>query len=259
MKKIIIALLVMFTGLNIAFAMDKIKITPDAQRAINMYKKHNYSACIQSMQKVIDEEQLKDLSIAHYYMGNAYVKLGRADKAIASYGEVINLNTSPGLVEYAKQGTQCLNNIEECRNIDNIDGFARSNISVHPKIYYDLEAKEVETVKQDMTQNSGKDQSVNFNKYKYLNDAKDEMPSDKEIADAVKTLAKVGFAPYGTNFDNQNIAQLNMLLGQSGYNSNYYNNMLPYIMAQNNNSNSSEASKKQMIQMMMLNQMPTGF
>ena len=244
------------------FAMDKLKITPDVQSAIMQYRKQNYAACIQGMEKVIEKNKLSDLSIAYYYMGNAYTKLGRVDKALDNYGKVIELNTSPGLVNYAKQGSECLRNVDECKSIDNINGFARSNIKVHPKVYYDLEAKEMEAVQTDMNQNSGKDQYVDFSKYNYINDAKDEMPSDKEIAEAVKTLAKVGFMPYGQNLENQNLAQLNMLLGQQGYNNgNYYNNMLPYMMAQSNsnNSGSNENMKKQMMQLMMMNQMPVGF
>ena len=66
---------------------------------------------------------MEDLSVAHYYMGNAYVKLGRSDKAIDSYNQVITLNTSPGLVNYAKQGVSCLQNIEACKNPDTLDGF----------------------------------------------------------------------------------------------------------------------------------------
>lgn len=249
----------MFMGIQFSFAMDKLRITPDVQNAILQYKKHNYAACIQGMQKAIDANKLKDLSIAYYYMGNAYVKLGRSDKAIENYDKVISLNTSPGLVNYAKQGNECLRNLDQCKSIDNIDGFIRSNTLVHPKVYYDLQAKEVETVQTDINQNSNKDQHVDFSKYNYINDASEQMPTDKEIADAVKTLAKVGFAPYGANFNNPNLSQLNMLLNQGGYNG--YNNMLPYMMAQNNTNNqdSNESMKKQMLQLMMLNQMPTGF
>ena len=81
------------------------------------------------------------------------------------------------------------------------------------------------------------------------------MPSNDEIANAVKTLAKVGVNPMaGFNsgmMTNPDLMQMNMLLGNNNTN-NGMSNMLPYLlMGQNNGQNLSP----ELIQSMMMSQM----
>ncbi len=255
MKRAIIFLSIfLFAGITSVFGADKIKVAPEVYQGISKYKQQNYAGCIQDMQKAIDNNSMDDLSLAHYYMGNAYAMLGNKAKASQSYGTVIQLNTSPGLVKYARQGAACVSDAEKCNSIDSLNGFINSGKSIHPKIIYDIQEQELQQVKTEINRSNGKT-DINFDKYKYINDASDEMPTDKEIADAVKTLAKIGITPYAQNNQNQ-YSQLNALLGGYSNNNNDFSNLLPYFMAQNNQQGQANINPR-MIQAMM--QMPMNY
>ena len=82
------------------------------------------------------------------------------------------------------------------------------------------------------------------------------MPTNEEIANAVKTLAKLGVNPMGSMvqpamYQNPEMMQMNMLLGN---NTQSYNNMnmLPLLMM---NQNSRENMSPEFIETMMMNQM----
>ena len=86
---------------------------------------------------------------------------------------------------------------------------------------------------------------------------KSEVPSNEEIANAVKTLAKVGFNPMagfnGNMYSNPEMMQMNMLLGNNG-NGAQMNNMLPFLLMSQNQDGTQKMSPE-LIQSMMMSQM----
>jgi len=89
------------------------------------------------------------------------------------------------------------------------------------------------------------------------NKKKSDIPTNDEIANAVKTLAKAGLNPFaGMNagYSNPQMMQMSMLLNDNnGYGYNYNNmNMLPVLLM---NQNSEQQLPTDLIQTMMMNQM----
>ena len=91
-------------------------------------------------------------------------------------------------------------------------------------------------------------------------------PTDKEIADAVRTLAKLGINPLGMNNPalmtgaNAELAQINALLGGNNNNNNNIMNLMPIINAmQTSGQGGNSGMSKEFIQTYMMNQMLPNF
>lgn len=91
------------------------ELCPYAVRvAINKYKSQDYVGCVQDLDEYIEEDPSN--SIAFYYSGIAYMKLGMKDKAVESFEKVASINSVPMLSSYAIQATNCMNsNISPCK------------------------------------------------------------------------------------------------------------------------------------------------
>jgi hypothetical protein len=268
MKKIIafFAIITLMT-FGTAFAMEKIKISPSVYQGIKKYKQQNYSGCIQDMQTALVTEA--DKSLPYYYIGNSYVKLGMSAEAVKNYNEVITLKTSPGLVLYSQQAVACLNDKTKCSGEDDLNAFINSKKFMHPEVIKSLEEQQVDQARAEINASGAtKEKQIDFDKYKYINDASQEMPTNEEIANAVKILAKIGYNPYAQSAINPAFAQtyspqysqMNAVVGQTSTGGNAFNAMLPYLIAQTNNSqNRQNDQNQQLMQTMMLNQMSVGF
>ena len=88
------------------------------------------------------------------------------------------------------------------------------------------------------------------------------MPSDKEIADAVRTLAKVGINPLtlantsiGYNNQNSDLMQMQMLMGMNNSNSRDMTSMLPYFMnlQRNTGNNNFQNNNSDLMKTFMMN------
>ena len=82
------------------------------------------------------------------------------------------------------------------------------------------------------------------------------MPTNEEIANAVKTLAKLGINPMGQmaqpmSYQNPEMMQMSMLLGNNTQQNNGMN-MLPLLMM---NQNGSQNMSPELLETMMMNQM----
>ena len=83
------------------------------------------------------------------------------------------------------------------------------------------------------------------------------MPTNEEIANAVKTLAKLGVNPMGSMvqpmaYQNPEMMQMSMLLGNNTQQNYGMNNMLPYLMM---NQGNRQNMSPEFIETMMMNQM----
>lgn len=297
MKKILSVILILFISSFPAQTQAANKAyNAQIKVAINKYKLHNYVGCIQDLKYVINRDSSN--TIAYYYLGNAYMQIGNKKEAANAFDKVINLNTAPPLTSYSIQAKNCMDYLGKCEyrklspeqipelmkdpqnyitklkeqevatagmEIDKekteIDKLIRGNYpnNIHP----DARKVIIDTMlmKQQQDINSTADPGK-----------KSEVPTNEEIAQAVKVLAKAGFNPYQANAypavpaytatpayaPNNEYASLSMLMGNNqGSNNNNYMNMLPFIMNQSQTGNKQISAD--MIQTMMMSSMMPDF
>ena len=262
MKKVLMLLIIAFMiGLLPAYATDKIRVSPEVYLGIQKYKEGNYASCIQQMREAI-KKMKDDASIPYYYIGNSYVQLGRPEDAKTAYNKVVEINKSLGLVSLSKGAITYLDNIQNVEKADDMREFIESKKFLHKEVIKDLEDKDIQNVQTEINSKSNKEDSVDFNKYRYINDASQNMPTDEEIATAVKILARVGYNPYNQqNFNSDYMTMMSMMGGQNNGMNNNFASMLPYIMSQSNQygNNNQQGINQQMLQNLMLRGMSQGF
>ena len=259
MKKITVLILCLMLSGSLCFAKTQTKsVSAKVYSGIANYKKANYTGCIQDMESALKSNP-NDI-LAKYYLALVYTKIGLKDEAKKYYQEVINQGSEKLLVDYAKKATTCLDNPEDklCKikiDKDNeMDEFIESGQFLHPDLVKSMQKRELKDLKENFNANK----LPNMDDYRFINDAKDEVPTDAQIAAAVKVLAKVGYNPaaqvYNNSYISPQMAQLGMLTNTQNTNNNFVN-LLPYLMAQKNgNSNISP----ELIQTMLLNQSMAG-
>lgn len=201
MKKIFsLILIAIFCTTLSAYAVKTYKISSDVQAGIQKYRAKNYAGAISDFNKAIQENP--NDSFAYYYLGNVYAAIGKSMEANRNYSKVIQLKEIPGLVLYAISARECLAEEQKCGEIKELGQTAELTEFVRSGKFIDSSAKEqmreneLKNAVDIINQNK---EGVDFSKFKYLNDASNAMPTDKEIADAVKVLAKIGFNPLAQN------------------------------------------------------------
>ncbi len=255
MKKILSVFIAIFLCSQASFAANSATLNG----AIQKYKAQNYVGCIQDAKDIVKKDPAN--ATAYYYLAISYSKVGKKDEAIDAFQKVITLSTNTTLVEYATKGSSCLSNPEQCKedekkklNLDGeIDKFIKSGSS------YSQEAKkQIQDIHMQQLKNNINSEA----------DQKSEMPTNDEIAEAVKTLARAGVNPMPTSnpytqaqqslYQNPEYMQLQMLMGSNNNNNGGdFMNMLPYFMAQNqsgtgaNKNLSADAIKNMMMSSMM--------
>lgn len=251
LKKIILGLAALaFMAIQTASFADQV---PDStiKSLVSKYKAQNYLGCIQASDKVIQKNPSN--IFAYYYKGLSYYQLGKKEEAISAFEKVQALNSNKTLVEYSKKGIACLETPEECATY----GQAQSDLDlfIKSKKFYDKSVQaEVNKKKLDRIRENINDELKNT-------DQKSEVPSNDEIANAVKTLAKIGINPLaGINagYQNPEMMQMNMLLGNNNMNNGMgmNNNMLPMLLM---NKEAMQNMSPEVIQSMMMNQMAPAF
>ena len=251
LKKIILGLAALaFMAIQTASFADQV---PDStiKSLVSKYKAQNYLGCIQASDKVIQKNPSN--IFAYYYKGLSYYQLGKKDEAISAFEKVQALNSNKTLVEYSKKGIACLETPEECATY----GQAQSDLDLFIKFKkcYDKSVQaEVNKKKLDRIRENINDELKNT-------DQKSEVPTNDEIANAVKTLAKIGINPLaGINagYQNPEMMQMNMLLGNNNMNNGMgmNNNMLPMLLM---NKEAMQNMSPEVIQSMMMNQMAPAF
>lgn len=245
LKKIILGLAV-FAFMAVQLGCFAADVTDSAIKVmVNKYKAHNFLGCIQDSDKIIETNPSN--IYAHYYKGLSYYQLGKHEQATESFSKVEMLNTNERLVKYAQRAKACIETPDECKSYSEegteLDKFIKSNRFYDKSVQSEVNKKKLDRIKENINEE--------------LNPKKSEMPSNEEIANAVKTLAKVGFNPMnGMNpsmYQNPEMMQMSMLLGSNDtQGNNGMNNMLPYFMMGQNGANKMSP---ELIQTMMMNQM----
>ncbi len=247
LKKIILglALLSFMTIQTGAFAQ-----TSDAtiRAMVSKYKSQNYLGCIQDTNKILKDDPSN--IYAYYYKGLSYYQLGQHEQATDAFTNVENLNSNETLVNYARRAKACIETPEACAayaegNKTTLDKFIQSKKFFDTPVQAEVNKKKLERIKENIND------SVNNTP-----EQKSEMPTNEEIANAVKTLAKLGMNPMGTMmqpaaYQNPEMMQMSMLLGNNTQQNNSMN-MLPFLMM--NQSNAKNISPE-FIETMMMNQM----
>lgn len=236
-----IATLISISTCNSLFAAEV--SDSDINKMIQLYKGENYIGCVNSSNQILEENPSN--IFAYYYKGLAYTQLGKKEDAMTAFEQVISINSNSTLVDYAKKANACLSSPEDCakyeKGIGELEAFIKSK-----KFFSDNVQSQVNQKKLDRIRENINDEVNNVEK-------KSEMPTNDEIANAVKTLAKAGINPLANisqGYQNPQMMQMSMLLNDN--NNNYNMNMLPMLLM---NQNSNQQLPPDLIQTMMMTQM----
>lgn len=251
MKKLILSL-TLIAFISTAMHVSAAQVTnAEIRAAVQKYKMKNYIGCLQDTQAMVKKDPSS--AIAYYYQALAYSQLGKRTEATDAYNSVITLNSMPILVENATKAINCLEGKEGCKPEEKeeseLDTFVKSGKFYGNSVQSELNQKRLEHVKQE------------------INNQKSEMPTNDEIAEAVKTLAKAGINPlagmnganptaYANMFQQSpEMMQMNMLMGGNNNNS-MGNNMMPMLMMAQQNG---QKVSPELIQSMMMSNMASDF
>ncbi len=253
MKKFILSLTLMAFICSAAHAA-----TPYSDSAIKTavmkYKAQNYVGCLQDMEDLVKKDPKN--AFAYYYQGLALTQLGKYDQAKTAYTKVIDLSNSIVLMDNSTKALKCLDKPNECMAKEvtdtELDQFIKTTRFLGNSVQADVNKKKLNKDKFD----------INHDEYdppRY----KSEMPTNDEIAEAVKVLARAGINPFsGMNTaaygGSSELAQMNMLMGNNNNNNNgnSMNNMLPMLMMGQNGQNNISP---EMIQTMMMSNMTSDY
>lgn len=192
---------------NIAFAAAtkavkrSVAVSSPVYAAIAKYKQKNYIGCIQDLTPIVEKDGKN--AVAQYYLGTSYTQLGMTSEAKGAYQKVIDLDVDTKLTEYSKRAIACIDGRPECsanyvdKNapVDEMTVFIKSGKFLDDSVKQQIREKALDNLKDQINN----DTTPDAKNYKYLNDASGAVnvqPTDKEIADAVRILAKAGVNPF---------------------------------------------------------------
>lgn len=248
LKKFILGLAIF--GFMASQAICMAQQVPDSviKNLVAKYKAHNYLGCVQMSDEIIKNNPSN--IYAYYYKGLSYMQLGKNELATESFDKVESLNSNKTIVEYAKRGKACIATPEDCAKYaggnSELDQFVKSNKFYDKSVQTEVNKKKLDRIKENINDELGP------------NKRKSDMPTNDEIAEAVKTLAKLGINPMagmaGTNasYSNPEMMEMSMLLGNNTQQNNNNMNMLPMLLM---NQNGTQKMSPELIQSMMMSQM----
>lgn len=262
--------------------------------AVAKYKNGNYSGCLQELFSVTKKDP--NNAMAYYYMALAYSHVDMKDDAVSAYDRVIKLNADKFLTEYATKGRDCLTGGPACKDeeaeaaaaaanadpqkepkeeLTELDKFIQAPYGngLSPQINAEHRKKQLQNIQNAI--NKKKDLDANdVQKIKDFDTRKDDFSSsaddgvkvaqvsDEEVLNAIKTLREAGLTVnvQKENFYNQyqdpEMAQMSMLLGNNNNNNGNMMNMLPMLMTQ---AQKGENIDPRLMQAMMMNSMMSDF
>ncbi|MBQ8635443.1 tetratricopeptide repeat protein, partial [bacterium] len=202
---------------------------PNLNRALEKYKKGNYSGCLQEMISLTKIDSANP--VVYYYMGMAYTQVGNKDQAVKAYEQVIKLQPEETLVKYATKGRDCLVGGPTCvapseeQTDKALDEFINSPYGngFSDELNAEIRKKELENIHEDINKKPELNQKDIERIQRF--DEKGEAPAEEKIASvsnedvlaAIETLKKAGVTvsvnPYQQIPMNNEYAQLSMLLG----------------------------------------------
>ncbi len=228
--------------------------------AINKYKAANYTGCLQELFSIIKRDPSN--VVAYYYMALAYSHVDMTDDAVEAYEKVIALDPNSYIAEIATKGRDCISGGPACHpenenseNQDELDQFINSPYGngLSPEINAQMKKQELDSIYNTINDKKNLD-SDDIQKIRNFDNKKDPtksqaeetdkiaMVSDEEVLNAIQTLKKAGVNvtyqknnnPYAqmAEYQDPEMAQLSMMLGNNNNNNNNMMNMIPMLMAQ---------------------------
>ncbi|GBF22712.1 TPR repeat-containing protein [Candidatus Gastranaerophilus sp. (ex Termes propinquus)] len=274
----------LLTGAPALATQKKINVSPQVYSAISLYKKQDYTGANQELNEAVAKNP--NDALAQYYLALTYMQLGMKMESLQAFGHVVRLDSTGKLGKISQQVVACNaprddraqgSQTDEGKRTDELCESLTGNVSQFMKSR-DFMSKEAKTMMEEAqlrqlmdTINSGEE--PDFSKFKLLNDASgaqplNSEPTNEEIANAVRVLAKVGFNPFAQNINpvystnsSPQLAQLNAMMGQMGgassASNNSFANLLPYLMMSQGTGDITQGSKidPKLLQTMMLSQM----
>ena len=265
-----------------AFTLDKNKVYyPNAniKSAVAKYKAGNYSGCLQELFSLTKKDPSN--ALAYYYMAMAYTHVNMTNEAIEAYEKVIALNPNEYLVGYATKGRDCLTDGPACHpeeqkkteELDDLDKFIRAPYGngLSPELTQEIKQKQLTNIKETINQKEELEhhdiQKIKEFDNKSSIDGTDKIAqvSDEDVLNAIKTLKDAGLTisvqsenPYAQmmQYQNPQMAEMSMLLGNNNNNGNSMMNMLPMLMTQ---AQKGENIDPRVMQAMMMNSMMADF
>lgn len=257
--------------------------------AVEKYKKGNFSGCLQELFSLTKKDPSN--ALAYYYMAMAYSHIDMKDEAVEAYEKVISLHPDEFLTEYATKGKDCLTDGPTCKEEDEVEisqdnqGDKTDDVSdldkfieapygngLSPKINAENRQKELNNIQKtlNLRENLNTDDIQKIKNFdekkdnKSSSDSTDRIASvsDEEVLNAIKTLRNAGLTVnvqnenYYNMYQDPEMAQMSMLLGNNNNSYNSMANMLPMIMTQ---AQKGENADPRLIQAMMMNSMMSDF
>ena len=172
--------------------------------AIKLYKKGNYTECYTKLESSIAKDPSNPL--AYYYKGMTAAQIGKKAEAIENYEKALTLAPQrSNLVKYAEKGKRCLETPENCNEPkyeDAMDEFIRSRQAgkFSDEAREMFEKLKIEQMMRDMNRQDDIDPQK-FREYRDFSsmNTPSDVPTNDEIANAVKTLQKAGLINFGAN------------------------------------------------------------
>ena len=251
--------------------------------AVAKYKFGNYAGCLQELFSLTKKDPSN--ALAYYYMAMAYTHVDMKNEAVEAYEKVISLHPNEYLVEYAIKGRDCLTDGPACKPIveekpaeelDDLDKFIRAPYGngLSPELNKEIKQKQLINIKETINQKEElehkdiqriKDFDSNKSTSKDVENEKIAQVSDEDVLNAIKTLKDAGLSisvqsenPYAQmmQYQNPQMAEMSMLLGNNNNNGNSMMNMLPMLMTQ---AQKGENIDPRVMQAMMMNSMMADF
>lgn len=265
MKKIALVVITLFVAsICSCYAVQKVKVTPQVNSGISMYKQQNYTGSVQALKSAVDKNP-NDV-LARYYLAISYVQLGMRKEATDAFDEVVKRDKEiGGLAKLSQQALDCYADETKCASKkDDMGAFIKSGDFLYKDAKQKIQGAQLKQIMD--TINSG-EKNLDFTNYRLLNDASDVMPTDEEVANAVRVLAKVGFNPYAQNAINPAVYQAGVspqlaqlaIMGQTPQTGTNYANVIPYLMSQGADATGNSKIDPRLLQSMMMNQMIPNF
>lgn len=249
--------------------------------AISKYKSGNYSGCLQELFSLVKKDPSN--ALAYYYMAMAYTHIDMQSEAVEAYERVIALHPNEYLVQYATKGRDCLTDGPACKpvveekpaeELDDLDKFINAPYGngLSPELNMEIKQKQLINIKETINkkeelenQDIQRIKDFDKKKSKSVDNEKIAQVSDEDVLNAIKTLKEAGLTisvqsenPYAQmmQYQNPQMTEMSMLLGNNNNNGNSMMNMLPMLMTQ---AQKGENIDPRFMQAMMMNSMMTDF
>lgn len=258
---------------------------PNFEHAKQSYGEGNYTGAAQELFAYLLKNP--ESAEAFYYLAMTLAGLGDTNGAVQAYEKAITLTDDEGFRQIAAKGRDCLIGGPLCAAVaevlqtadpDPLDEFIHAPFEedgFSPELKEEMKLKQLEGIKKNINRKETLDPdevqeikefdqeySGTQDKESYGEDISGEKlaladVSNDDIVSAINTLRDAGMTVTiqpQNNFQNPQMAEMSMMLGQNRNNVDPMTQMLPYMM-QANSSENAQNLNPQVVQAMMMSSM----